>query len=98
VWYNLYVQQKKLLYYKKYKKEEVIMAICSSCRNIRLGDAGSGDSLIDALGAAQAVAAAMPAVSYEMLGAMIPQAKKQGVCSSCISGMSSLKNELEKHL
>ena len=75
------------------------MAICYSCRNIRLSASGGGDTLMEALDAVQKVAM-MGAVSpaNEMLNAIIQQARARGVCYSCISDIQTLQSELRRHL
>ena len=75
------------------------MAICYSCRNIRLGETGGGDTLIEALNATNnVIQMGIPAAGYEMLKGIINSAEKRGVCSSCISDLYTLKREVEKVL
>jgi len=75
------------------------MAICYSCRNIRLGASGGGDTLIEALGAVEQVAMmGLVSPANEMLNGIIQQARAKGVCYSCISDLQTLKSELGRRL
>ena len=75
------------------------MAICYSCRNIRLGETGGGDTIMEALSAVESVMRmGLAAPAYEMLNGIIQQARANGVCYSCISELQSLKSELGKHI
>ena len=73
------------------------MAICNSCRNIRLGESGEGNTIIQALGAVNDVAMKLPAAALVMMEGLVPQAKKAGACQSCLDDLQWLKNELERH-
>jgi len=75
------------------------MAICYSCRSIRLGANGGGDTLMEALSAVESVMRmGLASPAYEMLNGIIQQARERGVCYSCISDMQSLKSKLGKHI
>ena len=75
------------------------MAICYSCRSIRLGANGGGDNLFEALRAVENVTMmGQVSIAYEMLNAIIQQARERGVCYSCISDLQSLKSELGRRI
>ena len=73
------------------------MAICYSCRDIQLGENGDGDTLIEALGAVEKVSMMVPAVAYQMMETILPQAEEWGVCQDCMNDLQYLKDELEKN-
>ena len=74
------------------------MAICYSCRSVRLGDRNDGNTLIEALDAIHRVSMMVPAMAYQMMETIIPQAKTGGVCQNCISDLQYLKSELGSFL
>ena len=75
------------------------MAICYSCRNIRLGATGGGDTLLEALSAVERVATmGLVSPAYEMMDGIIQQASTRGVCYNCINDLQSLKSELRRRI
>ena len=75
------------------------MSICYSCRSIRLGASGGGDTLIEALSAVEKVAMmGLVSPANEMLNGIIQQARAKGVCYSCMSDLQSLNSELERRV
>ena len=78
------------------RKVKVMINICSSCQNVRIGENNTGDTLPAAMEALGGIASVMPAMGSQLLESGIPQAKKGGACQSCLSNMQSLKNLLSR--
>jgi len=74
------------------------MAICNSCRGIRLGDNNDGGTISESLDAVRDILMIQPIMGPVMIEHMIRQAKKGGACQNCLSVMQTLKNEIEKNL
>jgi hypothetical protein len=76
------------------------MALCYSCRNIRLGKNGNGDTLQEGIDAVKKVAnAGQYSIAYEMLQVIGNQAIDGGLCKSCLfNELQPIKSELERRL
>jgi len=75
------------------------MAICYSCRSIRIGETGQGDTLMEALRAVEDVfRMGLVAPAHEMLNGIIQQGRANGVCHNCINDLQTLKSEIGRHI
>jgi len=75
------------------------MAICNTCRSIRVGANGGGDTLMEALGAVESIMRmGHAAVAYGAVDSIIQHGRANGICYSCISELQALKNELGKYI
>ena len=72
------------------------MTICTRCRNVKIGENNTGDTIPEALQGVSNVASFMPAMALTMMESMIPQARKGGACQSCLNVLQSLKNEIAR--
>ena len=70
------------------------MNFCNSCRSVRIGESNTGDTLPEAMEGIRNVASMIPAMAYQMMESIIPQAKKGGACQSCLNDLQSLKNQM----
>ena len=68
--------------------------LCNSCLRIRLGDNNTGDTLQSALEGVINAASVAPSMAVSMLESIVPQAKKGGACSGCVSFLKTIKSKL----
>ena len=68
--------------------------LCNPCMKIRLGDNNTGDTMQSALEGVIDVVSVSSAMAVSMLESIIPQARKGGVCSGCISFLQMVKGKL----
>ena len=68
--------------------------LCNPCLRIRLGESNTGDTLQEALEGVINAASVSSAMAVSMLDSLVPQAKKGGACSGCISFLQTIKSKL----
>ena len=73
--------------------------MCNSCRSVRIGEDGRGDTLMEAVKAVlDVLRMGMASHAYTMLLVVIKQARANGACYSCICELEELKSEIGKYI
>ena len=68
--------------------------LCNPCLRVRLGDNNDGDTIQAALEGVINAASVSSVIAVSMLESIIPQARKGGACSGCISFLQMVKGKL----
>ena len=66
--------------------------LCNPCMEIRLGDNNTGDTMQSALEGVINAASVSSSMAVSMLESIVPQARKSGACSGCISFLQTIKS------